>query len=300
MANTTFKGTVRAEGGLSVLSTAAITGVETEHTTISATTGNTSIGGTLTVTGTAAITGISTTSADLITSGGMNGMTSFFNEGIGTTMLGMNPQWNQNFGKAGATGVVANVDDVLTEPITALKLAIALEGVARQTAVPSAAQTSVIFGGTGVIGTDFTIAAGATQIAANQSVVRYNGNVGSTLALTASTTDLASDGHKSLIIFNDNVITASALLTLQVQTNNELDASSFEAFVTGAGTGVLEREASTTDLHAKIILTASGADTTILAGSYIYFEASNNTDEMAVKMMLRTSGGTIAVTTANN
>jgi len=300
MANTTFKGTVRAEGGLSVLSTAAITGVETEHTTISATTGNTSIGGTLTVTGTAAITGISTTSADLITSGGMNGMTSFFNEGIGTTMLGMNPQWNQNFGKAGATGVVANVDDVLTEPITALKLAIALEGVARQTAVPSAAQTSVIFGGTGVIGTDFTIAAGATQIAANQSVVRYNGNVGSTLALTASTTDLASDGHKSLIIFNDNVIAASALLTLQVQTNNELDASSFEAFVTGAGTGVLEREASTTDLHAKIILTASGADTTILAGSYIYFEASNNTDEMAVKMMLRTSGGTIAVTTANN
>ena len=300
MANTTFKGTVRAEGGLSVLSTAAITGVETEHTTISATTGNTSIGGTLTVTGTAAITGISTTSADLITSGGMNGMTSFFNEGIGTTMLGMNPQWNQNFGKAGATGVVANVDDVLTEPITALKLAIALEGVARQTAVPSAAQTSVIFGGTGVIGTDFTIAAGATQIAANQSVVRYNGNVGSTLALTASTTDLASDGHKSLIIFNDNVITASALLTLQVQTNNELDASTIEAFVTGAGTGVLEREASTTDLHAKIILTASGADTTILAGSYIYFEASNNTDEMAVKMMLRTSGGTIAVTTANN
>jgi len=300
MANTTFKGTVRAEGGLSVLSTAAITGVETEHTTISATTGNTSIGGTLTVTGTAAITGISTTSADLITSGGMNGMTSFFNEGIGTTMLGMNPQWNQNFGKAGATGVVANVDDVLTEPITALKLAIALEGVARQTAVPSAAQTSVIFGGTGVIGTDFTIAAGATQIAANQSVVRYNGNVGSTLALTASTTDLASDGHKSLIIFNDNVITASALLTLQVQTNNELDASSFEAFVTGAGTGVLEREATTTDLHAKIILTASGAATTILAGSYIYFEASNNTDEMAVKMMLRTSGGTIAVTTANN
>ena len=300
MANTTFKGTVRAEGGLSVLSTAAITGVETEHTTISATTGNTSIGGTLTVTGTAAITGISTTSADLITSGGMNGMTSFFNEGIGTTMLGMNPQWNQNFGKAGATGVVANVDDVLTEPITALKLAIALEGVARQTAVPSAAQTSVIFGGTGVIGTDFTIAAGATQIAANQSVVRYNGNVGSTLALTASTTDLASDGHKSLIIFNDNVITASALLTLQVQTNNELDASSFEAFVTGAGTGVLEREATTTDLHAKIILTASGVATTILAGSYIYFEASNNTDEMAVKMMLRTSGGTIAVTTANN
>ena len=46
MANTTFKGTVRAEGGVSVISTAAITGVETTHTSISATTGNTSIGGT--------------------------------------------------------------------------------------------------------------------------------------------------------------------------------------------------------------------------------------------------------------
>jgi len=286
MANTTFKGNVRSENGLTVFNTAATTGVETTKATIDSS-GNTSLSGTLAVTG-------NTTLANF------NGMTSFFNEGVGTTMLGLNPQWNQNFGKFGATGVVANIDDVLTEPITALKLAIALEGIAGQTAVPTAAQTSAIFGGTGVVGTDFSIAAGATSIAANQSVVRYNGNVGSTLALTASTTDLASDTHKSLIIFNNNVIAASALLTLQVQTNNELDASSFEAFVTGAGTGVLEREATTTDLHAKIILTASGAATTILAGSYIYFEASNNTDEMAVKMMLRTSGGTIAVTTANN
>ena len=46
MANTTFKGTVRAEGGLSVITTAAATGAETTHTSISATTGNTSIGGT--------------------------------------------------------------------------------------------------------------------------------------------------------------------------------------------------------------------------------------------------------------
>jgi len=176
----------------------------------------------------------------------------------------------------------------------------ALEQVANQSAVVSAAQTSAIFGGTGVVGTDFAIAAGATEIAANQSAVRYTGNVGSTLALTASTTDLASDTHKSLIIFTDNVIAASAVLTLQVHTNNELDASSFEAFVTGAGTNVLEREAGTTDAHAKIILTASAAETTIKAGSYIYFEAAADTDSMAVKMMIRTTGGTIAVTTANN
>jgi len=287
MANTTFKGTVRAEGGLSVLSTAATTGVETEHTTISATTGNTSIGGTLAVTGATVL------------SSSLNGISDFFNAGVNTVPLGLNPTWSLNFGKPDQ-GTIANVDDVLTNPNTALRLSMALEQVANQTAVVSAAQTSAIFGGTGVVGTDFAITAGATEIAVNQSAVRYTGNVGATLALTASTTDLASDTHKSLIIFTDNVISASAVLTLQVQTNNELDASSFEAFVTGAGTNVLEREAGTTDAHAKIILTASAADTTIKAGSYIYFEAANNTDEMAVKIMLRTSGGTIAVTTANN
>ena len=38
----------------------------------------------------------------------------------------------------------------------------------------------------------------------------------------------------------------------------------------------------------------------VLAGSYIYFEAAADTDSMALKMMIRTTGGTIAVTTANN
>ena len=57
MANTTFKGTVRAEGGVSVITTSAITGAETTHTSISATTGNTSIGGTLAVTGATSIGG---------------------------------------------------------------------------------------------------------------------------------------------------------------------------------------------------------------------------------------------------
>ena len=268
MANTTFNGPVRAEGGFKQVSKNASTGVFTDNFTIDS-------------------------------SGNMNGISNFQNSGINTVPLGLNPTWSLNFGKPDQ-GTIANVDDLLTNPNTALRLAMALEQVADQSDVISATQTGVIFGGTGVVGTDFAIAAGATDIAANQSVVRYTGNVGSTLALTASTTDLASDTHKSLIIFTDNVITASQALTLQVHTNNELDASSFEAFVTGAGTNVLEREATTTDGHAKIILTASAADTTILAGSYIYFEAAADTDSMAVKIMIRTSGGTIAVTTANN
>jgi len=274
MATTTFKGNVRSETGITVFNTASDTGVETNKATIDS-------------------------SGNIVTSGTLNGISDFFNEGVNTVPLGLNPTWSLNFGKPDQ-GTIANVDDLLTNPNTALRLSMALEQVASQSAVLSAAQTGAIFGGTGVVGTDFAIAAGATEIAVNQSVVRYTGNVGSTLALTASTTDLASDTHKSLIIFTDNVIAASAVLTLQVQTNNELDASSFEAFVTGAGTNVLEREAGTTDAHAKIILTASGAETTIKAGSYIYFEAADDTDSMAVKMMIRTSGGTIAVTTANN
>ena len=280
MANTTFNGPVRAEGGFKQISKNATTGAITDNTTIDSS-GNLSVGGTT------------------VLSSSLNGISDFFNEGVNTVPLGLNPTWSLNFGKPDQ-GTIANVDDLLTNPNTALRLSMALEKVANQSAVLTAAQTAAIFGGTGVVGTDFAIAAGATNIAANQSVVRYTGNVGATLALTASTTDLASDTHKSLIIFTDNVIAASAVLTLQVHTNNELLAASFEAFVTGAGTNVLEREAGTTDAHAKIILTASAAETTIKAGSYIYFEAANNTDQMSVKMMIRTTGGTIAVTTANN
>ena len=60
----------------------------------------------------------------------------------------------------------------------------------------------------------------------------------------------------------------------------------------------MEREAQSTDDHRDIILTASGADTTILAGSYIYLQAGANTGELAVKGCIRTTGGTIAVTYA--
>ena len=60
----------------------------------------------------------------------------------------------------------------------------------------------------------------------------------------------------------------------------------------------MTRQADTTDAHQDIILTATG-DTKILAGSYLYFFAGNDTDVMCVKGCIRTTGGTIAVTTAN-
>ena len=53
-----------------------------------------------------------------------------------------------------------------------------------------------------------------------------------------------------------------------------------------------------TDGHQNIILTASGADTTILAGSYIYLNPGADGDELAIKGCIRTTGGTVAITYA--
>ena len=89
------------------------------------------------------------------------------------------------------------------------------------------------------------------------------------------------------------------VLTIGMNAANEMDAESCEFIVTDtAGLNNFEREAATTDLHQDIILTAT-SDTTILPGSFMYFHAGNNTDVMTVKTLLRTSNGTIAITTAN-
>ena len=131
MATTTFKGNVRSETGITVFNTASDTGVETNKTTIDS-------------------------SGNIVTSGTLNGISDFFNEGVNTVPLGLNPTWSLNFGKPDQ-GTIANVDDLLTNPNTALRLSMALEQVANQSAVLSAAQTGAIFGGTGVVGTDFAI-----------------------------------------------------------------------------------------------------------------------------------------------
>ena len=70
MANTTFKGNVRSENGLTVFNTAANTGVETNKATIDSS-GNTSLSGTLGVTGRSTLTGntIATTAGTGITTG---------------------------------------------------------------------------------------------------------------------------------------------------------------------------------------------------------------------------------------
>ena len=187
---------------------------------------------------------------------------------------------------------------------TLYKLHLALKGLATQADVPTAAQATQVFGGTGVASADDISLATATTatniIPATQKIQRVTGNLGSSLTLNDSATDLASQKDRVLILFTGNVITASQVLRFGLHANNEMDAESCEFVVSGdAGEDTIDREAATTDGHQDVILTASGADTTIEAGSFIYLNAGNDTDVMTIKCFLKTSGGTIAITTAN-
>jgi hypothetical protein len=182
-------------------------------------------------------------------------------------------------------------------------MALALKKVAAQGSVVTAAQATQIFGGTGVVGTLQSMT-GVTAVTTNlipptQSVKTVSGTTAANLTLNDSATDLASDQDMAMILFNDYIIEASHVLTIGCNAANEHKASSNEFIVSGAGTDVMDRQGATTDAHQDIILTASGADTTILAGSYIYLNAGADTDELAIKGCFRTSGGTIAVTYAN-
>ena len=226
---------------------------------------------------------------------------------IGTTLLGLNPTWIQNFGgatlAAGDHTTDVHMLDVLTPTNTLFNMSLALKKVASQGSAVSVAQAGQIFGGTGVLGSvqDMTgITAVTTNlIPAAQSVKTVSGTTAANLTLNDSATDLASDQDMAMILFNDYIIEASHVLTIGCNAANEHKASSNEFIVSGAGTDVMDRQGATTDAHQDIILTASGADTTILAGSYIYLNAGADTDELAIKGCFRTSGGTIAVTYAN-
>ena len=91
---------------------------------------------------------------------------------------------------------------------------------------------------------------------------------------------------------------AYLLLKLTLNAANELDAESCEVWCSADGTDVLTRQSAATDADQIIILTDTG-DSTILAGSYIYLHADNNTDVMQLKAVIKTSGGTVAVTYGN-
>ena len=209
-------------------------------------------------------------------------------------LSGLNPTWAVNFGGI-LKGQSDCTENLLTNANEMLQLSYALEGIATQTAVVSAGQASVIFGGTGVTGVDYTVAAG-TPASANLKVVRLIGNYDD-VALTIP--DLASDKHQTLFIFTNNVVTAGGVLSFQFNAANEFDAASCENFTSTDGGTVMTRVAALTEAHNQLILTDTGAST-MLAGSFIYCQANNATDQMSIKSCIRTSGGTIAITEANN
>tara|TARA_R100000935_G_scaffold7634_2_gene16126 strand:- start:1146 stop:2003 length:858 start_codon:yes stop_codon:yes gene_type:complete len=282
MANTTFTGAVRSENGFTDITKSATTGAVTTNSTYS---NNASVGGTLDVTGVATLPNNT-----------LNGI-SMFNEAIGTTQLGLNPTWNLNFGGPTKDGLIATAStlNLLTPPTQMLKLSLALEAAANQTAVVSAAQSSVVFGGTGVVGIDQALAAVALPTVTLRTV-RLTGGITSNIAFTAGA-DMTTAGDQCLFLFSgDNTMANTNTLTLTLNAANELDAESTEAFITtAAGKNHLEKEGAATDGNQTIILTATGA-TTILPGSFIYLHAGNNTDVMSAKICIRTSAGVVAVT----
>lgn len=211
--------------------------------------------------------------------------------------LGLGLPWIRNFGSARTN---ADCESLTTANSTLFRLALALEPLGKQAGVVSVEQGTKLFGETAVVGTDYVLnTAGASPIPDDLNITRLTGDLPATLTYTDSTTDITTEDMFSLIIFAGNTFTASQVLTISTHANNELDAESFEVVCTGAGNDIVTRQAATTDAHQNIILTASAADTTILAGSYMYFYANNDTDVMTVKSCLRTTGGTITVTTSN-
>tara|TARA_R110000824_G_scaffold67693_1_gene175293 strand:- start:359 stop:1102 length:744 start_codon:yes stop_codon:yes gene_type:complete len=219
---------------------------------------------------------------------------------FGYLNLGLSQPWVNNFG-AGAEAVDAVNDETgenSTSNATLFSLALALEHVAERQELVSAAEATSIFGTAASAGVDKAMSdTTADKVGTNLQVVRLTGNVTSNVVY-ADAADLASAGHSALMLFNDNILETGHTITIGMNDNNELDKESFEICCTGNGNQILTRQADTTDLHQDIILTATG-DTTILAGSYLYFYASNATDVMCVKGCIRTTGGTVAVTTAN-
>ena len=221
--------------------------------------------------------------------------------------LGLNPTWNLNFGgsalQAADNGAASSTLDVLTPVNTMFRMSLALARFAKQGTAVTAAQAKQIFGVTSSAGALIPMtgvtAVGTNWVPATLTVNTISGTTAANLTMNDSATDLASAADQSLILFNDYTIEDTHVVTIGMNAANEMDAESSEWFVSDtAGLNNLEREAATTDLHQDIVLTAS-SDTKILAGSFIYFHAGNNTDVMTVKCCLRTTGGTIAVTTAN-
>ena len=217
------------------------------------------------------------------------------------SLYGLNPSWAFNFGSPAvvASGTAIGACATLLTPISTLfNLSLALGKAAVKTAELTVAEASEIMGAVAPASTSKAIEAGATTgyFPANLNITRVTGNVGSDLTLTASTTNYAINQRALLIFSGNNVITNNQDLVFTTHTNAGLIANACEVIVSGAGNNIMTLETAASNADEIITLTASGGDTTILPGSYLYMYACHATDQVALKGCIRTTGGTIAVT----
>ena len=228
---------------------------------------------------------------------------------IATTLFGLHPIWVQNFGGAALAAGTHTTDthmlDALTPTLTLYKMSRALERVAKQGSAVTATQAGQIFGITSNAGDTLSmtgVATSTTQFFPTAKKVRIvSGLTQANVALT-SQNDLASDQDMVLILFNNYTIEDGHNLNIEFHADNEHLAAANEIICSGDGTDIFTRQAATTDGHQHMIITATGtaaADTIILPGSFLYLNPGADTDEMAIKGVFRTSGGTIAVTYSN-
>jgi hypothetical protein len=223
--------------------------------------------------------------------------------GLPLMNFGLHPQWNTNFGSETVEGTDPATSSVnsLTSNKVALLLSKVLAPIATQGAVPTAAQATQCFGGTGVVGTDTTIAAVATPTV-TQRISRLTGNITGTITMTAGD-DMVAQNSETLILFTENsFVGGSGVLKLTLNGSNSLLRASSEAWVSSAaGSDVLTKEANTdfTDGHNTIVITDDGNNSTILAGSFIYLHTGAADNSVACKAVIRTSGGVVTIESAS-
>ena len=133
-----------------------------------------------------------------------------------------------------------------------------------------------------------------------KQIARITGNLsGENVVKTAAAA--LTDHQFGLIVFAGNTITQNntVKLVLNDADNVGVGVEYTEIITTGAGNAVLNRNAALSTTHEGIILTATGADTTILPGSFLLFvNVDDDTSGMAIKGCFRTTGGTIVVTSS--
>jgi len=234
---------------------------------------------------------------DLKSSNSMNGTDGMFaskvwyNNGISTTILGLNPQWNQNFGRFG-TGKISTTKDILTEPNIALKLAISLEGIANQNFIPTKLQANSVFGELGEKGNDIIdINKGDILPVKNNSIVRFNKNKqNNNLSKNMISVDLEGYNHKSLFVFNNNNIISKNFFQIDIlNTGLRFTDVAFECFLTGNNNNQISKKTIVKNVYNKIrLMNPNRNDINILPGSYIYLERIS--DSLIVKMFIQSSG----------